>query len=53
MSVEVGEALFTWNEYETWYRVVGTLDGGLSPTPVVICHGGRAPRTTTPSRSPS
>ena len=30
MSVEVREARFTWNGYETWYRVVGTLDGGSS-----------------------
>ena len=37
--MEVREARFTWNGYETWYRVVGALDGD-SPTPVVICHGG-------------
>ena len=34
------EARFTWNGHETWYRVVGELDGGSAPTPVVICHGG-------------
>jgi L-proline amide hydrolase len=31
-------AEMTWNGHDTWYRVVGDLDGG--PTPVVICHGG-------------
>ena len=42
-----------WREHETWYRVVGELDPDSPLTPVVICHGGRARRTTTASRSPS
>jgi L-proline amide hydrolase len=31
---------FSWNGHETWYQVVGALDGASSKTPVVICHGG-------------
>lgn len=34
----MGEERMHWDGHETWYRVVGDLDGG--PTPVVICHGG-------------
>jgi L-proline amide hydrolase len=34
----MSEGRMHWNGHETWYRVVGDLDGG--PTPVVICHGG-------------
>jgi L-proline amide hydrolase len=35
-----GEGTMTWDGHETWYRVVGDLDGGSERTPVVICHGG-------------
>jgi L-proline amide hydrolase len=34
------EGRMRWNGHETWYRVVGELDGESKPTPVVICHGG-------------
>jgi L-proline amide hydrolase len=34
------EDRMTWNDFETWYRVVGELDPGGERTPVVICHGG-------------
>ena len=34
------EGRMIWPAGETWYRVVGDLDSGSSPTPVVICHGG-------------
>ncbi len=31
---------FGWDGHETWYQVVGGVDGASSKTPVVICHGG-------------
>ena len=31
---------FSWDGHETWYQVVGAVDGASSKTPVVICHGG-------------
>jgi L-proline amide hydrolase len=34
------EDRMSWNGHETWYRVVGELDGEAERTPVVICHGG-------------
>jgi L-proline amide hydrolase len=34
------EGRLTWNGHETWYRVVGELDGHSELTPVVLCHGG-------------
>jgi L-proline amide hydrolase len=34
------EGTMTWNGHETWYRVIGELDGNSERTPVVICHGG-------------
>lgn len=32
------EGRMVWDGHETWYRVVGNLDGG--PAPLMICHGG-------------
>jgi L-proline amide hydrolase len=34
------EGKMTWEGHETWYRVVGELDGDSDHIPVVICHGG-------------
>jgi pimeloyl-ACP methyl ester carboxylesterase len=34
------EGRMRWAGHETWYRVVGELDGESERTPVVICHGG-------------
>ena len=34
------EGRMEWRGHETWFRVVGELDPGASPMPVVICHGG-------------
>jgi L-proline amide hydrolase len=36
----MAEGTMTWNGHETWYCVVGELDGDAGRTPVVICHGG-------------
>lgn len=32
------ESRMAWDGHETWYRLVGDLDG--RPAPLVICHGG-------------
>jgi L-proline amide hydrolase len=32
------EGRMSWNDHETWYRIVGDLDSG--PTPVIVLHGG-------------
>jgi len=34
----MSEGRMSWNDHETWYRVVGDLDSG--PTPVIVLHGG-------------
>jgi L-proline amide hydrolase len=34
------EGRMSWAGHETWYRVVGELDGDSERTPAVICHGG-------------
>jgi L-proline amide hydrolase len=34
----MSEGRMSWNDHETWYRIVGDLDSG--PTPVIVLHGG-------------
>jgi hypothetical protein len=43
---------FSWDGHETWYQVVGALDGACQ-TPVVDLPAARARPTTTSSRSPT
>lgn len=38
--MEGHEGRMRWDGHETWYRVIGQLDPGMTLTPVVICHGG-------------
>jgi hypothetical protein len=46
-----GEGTMSWGGHETWYRFVGELEPETALTPVVICHGAPARRTTTASPS--